>query len=1114
MKMPSLKAKSKPKRHKGNIHFGKVFLTLMLVFTMILGNINFVEARSVEAQITFSPPWYVDVLMNTAEVREYSNRVYAQVSLHNHYQEENDGIYYRYTDEVIKMPGATYRAEIEEVKKPEYGVSGIYILRLIALYLPQPPSHIIVPTEVKGGESIIITWGSSSNATRYYLERSVNGGSWTQIYSGNDLSYIDSITKGWNTVRYRVRAYNYDGYSDYTTSPTRNVINNSSPILTITAPTENSYFGKEKPINISGTVRDQDSGDTLTIKYTISGITAHTNQTLRTITANGSDQRFNNNISIDSSIPEGNYTLKVWVEDNKGGKSTEVVRNINIDKTAPNEFTPTVIANSISEITVSGETTDSGSKLKPEPYSYKLNNDDWSEWTSEKSKKYTDLNTNTRYDFTMRAIDNVGNVRVTKTIQKYTLAEAPGLTIIDASDTSIIGEINPKSNPNDTEYKIEYSLDGNTWTKIDGRNEWDTSLDFAATNLLPGKKYYVRVKARNGDKLETGYSNIENIITKPQAPVLKEPVAISGSEIELEWDKVLSALKYHVEYKESNSSSWTKLTTTENLIKIGQLNPNEQYDFRVRSENETGLSDYSSIKNRYTKALNPKKIILKEVTGTSLTFEVVNDSRNINTPETILRLDGVGDTGWSTDKTKSFSGLEPGRTYKLSINTRNGDKEDNGWLNVPEYIPIEDEFGNPVTEITTIIPVENFKVVDSSVNTLTVSWNAELNQEYEVYLKDESGNEVPNTRSGWFSGGTYTFTNLPSPNTRYVPYIITRRVRSATHLAERKVLNDEKAYTNAEGISRGVFESGDDYITIKLNVENTRNPNDTEYVIKNDITGQEVTVTHDNPVWLNTNLAKESFYTYSVRVINKNKEPSYYTRLVFEDGDEAHTTLPDIDIEPGKIVDDGEFINLDDLKGHDTDHPIWFNPEIDLNNNIVQLEGDKYKVTRNRIEEIKNREEIEVINYSYSREGFGYTDWKPLEEGFFTEKLVFNMPGIYLTHWKFKNYRIESDPVLINYYVDWIAPTIEGESAIKGQTVVTGNEFRVVINAKDNISPYLFYSTDDGLTWFLLKEGQNEIVFSNINKSSNGIQNKLTVKVADIAGNVIEKTFTVWGIEK
>jgi hypothetical protein len=115
------------------------------------------------------------------------------------------------------------------------------------------------------------------------------------------------------------------------------------------------------------------------------------------------------------------------------------------------------------------------------------------------------------------------------------------------------------------------------------------------------------------------------------------------------------------------------------------------------------------------------------------------------------------------------------------------------------------------------------------------------------------------------------------------------------------------------------------------------------------------------------------------------------------------------------------------------------------------------------------------------------------------------MPGIYLTHWKFKNYRIESDPVLINYYVDWIAPTIEGESAIKGQTVVTGNEFRVVINAKDNISPYLFYSTDDGLTWFLLKEGQNEIVFSNINKSSNGIQNKLTVKVADIAGNVIEK---------
>jgi len=95
-------------------------------------------------------------------------------------------------------------------------------------YVPVPPltpSSITVPTEVKGGENLTISWGSSSGATRYHLERSVNGGSFTQIYCGSSRSYTDTITKGWNTIAYRVRAYNSDGYSSYRTSPTRTIIN-------------------------------------------------------------------------------------------------------------------------------------------------------------------------------------------------------------------------------------------------------------------------------------------------------------------------------------------------------------------------------------------------------------------------------------------------------------------------------------------------------------------------------------------------------------------------------------------------------------------------------------------------------------------------------------------------------------------------------------------------------------------------------------------------------------------------------------------------------------------------------------------------------------------------
>lgn len=90
---------------------------------------------------------------------------------------------------------------------------------------PSAPSSITVPTIVKGGETLSISWGSGSLSTRYYLERSVNDGTYTALYNGTSLSYTDTITKGWLKVAYRVMSNNVDGYSSYTTSPTRTVQN-------------------------------------------------------------------------------------------------------------------------------------------------------------------------------------------------------------------------------------------------------------------------------------------------------------------------------------------------------------------------------------------------------------------------------------------------------------------------------------------------------------------------------------------------------------------------------------------------------------------------------------------------------------------------------------------------------------------------------------------------------------------------------------------------------------------------------------------------------------------------------------------------------------------------
>lgn len=101
---------------------------------------------------------------------------------------------------------------------------------------PSAPSSINVPLTVHGGKTLVVTWGaakdSEGNLSGYALERQVDGGSWSQVYRGNALTYTDTITKGWRSVAYRVRAYDaYTAYSGYTTSQTRTVINNTAPTI-------------------------------------------------------------------------------------------------------------------------------------------------------------------------------------------------------------------------------------------------------------------------------------------------------------------------------------------------------------------------------------------------------------------------------------------------------------------------------------------------------------------------------------------------------------------------------------------------------------------------------------------------------------------------------------------------------------------------------------------------------------------------------------------------------------------------------------------------------------------------------------------------------------------
>lgn len=138
---------------------------------------------------------------------------------------------------------------------------------------PSKPSSITVPSSVRGGESLSISWGASTdedgNLSGYILERQVNGGAWAQVYKGINRSYTDAITFGWTSVAYRVKAYDSAGAeSAYQTSATRTVVNNHAPVI---SGTDSNLGTKTAAFAQSYSVTDEDSGQTLTVTEYIDG---------------------------------------------------------------------------------------------------------------------------------------------------------------------------------------------------------------------------------------------------------------------------------------------------------------------------------------------------------------------------------------------------------------------------------------------------------------------------------------------------------------------------------------------------------------------------------------------------------------------------------------------------------------------------------------------------------------------------------------------------------------------------------------------------------------------------------------------------------------------------
>lgn len=112
---------------------------------------------------------------------------------------------------------------------------------------PDPPTSITVPSEaIPTGSTLAISWSAVTGAT-YKLQRSADGGSWADVYTGGNNSYSD--TAGiWNRVKYRVASVKSGITSGYTESKEVQIL--PYTVDKITAPSQ-VMEGQQVPVSWS-----------------------------------------------------------------------------------------------------------------------------------------------------------------------------------------------------------------------------------------------------------------------------------------------------------------------------------------------------------------------------------------------------------------------------------------------------------------------------------------------------------------------------------------------------------------------------------------------------------------------------------------------------------------------------------------------------------------------------------------------------------------------------------------------------------------------------------------------------------------------------------------------
>ncbi len=285
---------------------------------------------------------------------------------------------------------------------------------------------------------------------------------------------------------------------------------NNPPSFTLSSPTSGQTYYKGQQLQITGTTKDADVGDLLTVKWSIDG---GAENVLDTLTANGSNQQFTMNYTLPTNMTDGAHTLQVWVMDDKGGVSTA------------NSVSFTVKSFVVPGQPVFNTTNNNGfniswdKKENDAAVTYELLNTTTNKTIStgtSNSASITDLNPNTNYSFKVRAKNTSGEYTSYSAVSsKWTLANAPSSATVTQEGNAVVASWSANGNPNGTTYKYELRDQGGTVVK--NGTTTSTSTNIPLDGVADGR-YNLFICAVNGNDVSTDYASAGQVTKDTTAP--------------------------------------------------------------------------------------------------------------------------------------------------------------------------------------------------------------------------------------------------------------------------------------------------------------------------------------------------------------------------------------------------------------------------------------------------------------------------------------------------------------------------------------------------------------------------------------------------------------------